>query len=124
MSKVKYARVQNTDGSMSSAIPIGADARNVQLSDGTDVQEAIDVMDNEIDSLNGRMDTFTHLAEGSTTGDAELIDIRIGADGTVYNNAGTAVREQVKMITRAKFILNDNDILEIKNYKVLEESSD
>ena len=45
--------------------------------------------------LSARMDTFVKLAEGSTTGDAELQDIRVGSDGRIYNTAGEAVREQV-----------------------------
>jgi hypothetical protein len=52
----------------------------------------------EIDVLKSRMNTFTSLPEGSTTGDAELLDIRNGADGTVYKTAGEAVREQFKNI--------------------------
>lgn len=42
-----------------------------------------------------RIDSFTTLAAGSTTGDAELIDGRVGADGITYANIGGAIREPV-----------------------------
>lgn len=50
---------------------------------------------NELNVLDARMDEFASLPEGSTTADAELLDIRAGADGITYPTAGGAVRGQV-----------------------------
>ena len=55
-------------------------------------------LENEQMTLSNRMNTFTSLSEGSTTGDAELKDIRVGANGITYNNAGDAVRGQYSQL--------------------------
>lgn len=59
-------------------------------------------MQNELSVLKSRMDTFTALPNGSTTGDAELQDIRVGANGEQYESAGTAVRGQIAQLSGEK----------------------
>ena len=59
----------------------------------------------DLDVEKARIDSLTTLASGSTTGDAELIDGRIGADGVTYSNIGTAIRTQCG---------NLNNLLDIK----------
>ena len=41
MDKLKYIRVQNSDGSYTSNIPIAADAKNVSMNNGSDIQTVI-----------------------------------------------------------------------------------
>lgn len=57
----------------------------------------------QMDNIQKRMNTFTSLKDGSTTGDAELEDIRVAYDGKEYGNAGEAVREQASDIHKAIF---------------------
>ena len=49
----------------------------------------------ELEVERKRIDNLTKLPEGSTAGDAELIDARIGVDGVTYSNLGNAIRNQV-----------------------------
>lgn len=50
-----------------------------------------------------RIDNVTNLHEGSTTGDAELIDGRVGFDGVTYTSIGQSIRTQVGKLNNEVF---------------------
>lgn len=85
---------------------------DVYPSAGDAVRDQVNDLHEEVDVLDGRMDEFASLPEGSTAGDAELVDIRVGANGITYPSAGDAVRGQVEELDN-KVLDNATDISEI-----------
>lgn len=73
----------------------------------------------EIATERARIDQLTKMGEGSTTGDAELQDIRVGADGKIYETAGTAVREQIGSLNED--IDNVEDVLDSIPYQIFDD---
>jgi len=96
------------DGTLSAIVEpyLEAFTQNIDLQVET-ITQAISV-------LSARMDTFSHLSEGSTTGDAELADIRVGENGVTYNNAGDAVRANDALKFTLRGIIDTNE--DLNNY--------
>lgn len=117
--KIKQLKIINQDQSTEVA-DIGADAVNIDYNDST-VKAELDKLntDNNVSKNNitnlqsglsttssnlalqtSRIDNLAHLDEGSTTGDAELIDGRTDFIGNTYTNIGDNIR-------RTATVLND-----------------
>lgn len=60
-----------------------------------------------MDTLESRMDAFASLTEGSTTGDAELMDIRVAGNGCTFPTAGDATRGQYKIVDDKNALIID-----------------
>ena len=84
------------------------DSLNAEINRATNVESV----------LTARIDTITNLPEGSTTGDAELQDIRVKADGTIATSAGNAVREQISELKsdfgNLRFSITENNLLHVE----------
>ena len=83
-----------------------------------EIDGIVNTQNGKIATLESRMNSFTNLPTGSTTGDAELIDIRTPATGfnlnKNYDNAGNAVRGQS---TSVKDLAENGEFLLFNNIK-------
>lgn len=83
-----------------------------------EIDGIVNTQNGKISVLENRMDSFSSLPSGSTTGDAELTDIRTPAGGfnlnKNYNSAGNAVRGQIDSV---KDLAENGEFLLFNNIK-------
>ena len=108
------AAIQSTDVAQDRILEINTAAESKKNEVLESIPEDYRNTVNEVEVLKSRIDTISSLPEGSTTGDAELQDIRVKADGTTATSAGNAVREQVNELKSDISNLQDLGLI-IKN---------
>lgn len=79
---------ENADTSLSDRIDVNTEA----ISNEASARESAD------NTLSARITAIATLPEGSTSGDAELMDIRVAANGVTYPSAGDSVRAQYEIL--------------------------
>lgn len=75
----------------------------------------------EVEAVKKRMDSFTSLPEGSTIGDAELIDGRVNIDGKIFPNIGNNIRNIENNVKNFKDGVGSTIVTRGKNVLFLED---
>ena len=133
MDKLYAIKIRQSDGTYGDEIPINVLAQNVDWDSSHTLVDILGVVDTtspiqsqinnlvntkasqaHVNLLETRVDNIIANAGDDNT---EIVDIRTGVDGTVYSNAGNAVRSQ---ITDVKSAINANaaSITNLSSHKV------
>lgn len=84
-----------------------------------EIANAVNAFDNKVKEnnqlLNTRLDNIV-AQNNNTNGNSELVDVRVGSDGTVYASAGEAVRYQVGRVEKQSLSTWENATLTADKY--------
>lgn len=110
-------KINDLDASKASKLELNA----VKVEVESDLDSAISNVENEITNVENeigversRIDQIVKLPAGTTTADAELMDIRVDANGKIHESAGSAVRDQVNKLS-SEIVDNINTLESVEN---------
>lgn len=92
MSKIKSLKVKQTDGTFAAAVPIGADAANIDLTRGQDLETVISGIESNFDNYYDKT-AINGLLEGISTLDIEVVAELPSSDistSTIYLKLNTS----------------------------------
>lgn len=78
---------------------VDAELKEIVNSEIVGVRKEITNLDSELATERARIDQFTKLEEGSTSGDAELADARVDKNGKTHVNVGTHIRKVTSQLS-------------------------
>lgn len=97
------------DGTFDTLINQTALKKVIDRIDETNAQLTQKASKQELEVERARIDTFIRLEDGSTTGDAELIDLRISTHGLSNPTSGNSVRSQINLV-KSEFENRENQL--------------
>ena len=87
------------------------------INNNYNILDSIKAEKTELDVVKSRLDNMMRLEDGSTTGDAELIDARVDINGIIHTSLGDAIRTQTQRLSdRLEDVFNDDNILNTCEY--------
>ena len=92
------ATKQTIESNVSTQVGVIQSNLNAEISNRTSADTTLST---EIAVERSRIDNIAALPSGSTSGDAELLDIRVKANGATASSAGNAVREQINEVNNS-----------------------
>ena len=95
MSKIKSLKVKQADGTFATAVPIGADAANVDLTRGQDLETVISEIESNFDNYYDKT-AINGLLEGISTLDIEVVTDLPSSDistSTIYLKLNTSAED-------------------------------
>ena len=103
-------------------INLAADVEDTRKETAAKVNAVLSTVERNKNAIAVERARVDSMVAGKTADSAEVVDVRIGADGTTYGSAGTAVREQ---ITRLHTLLTNGNYVPIeKNSPLLTNIAD